>query len=91
MARRLDDDACLLEVWRTTLFSTWVADRVPALAAEVPALLELAEEIGGRARDRPHCSGGFVHSLEVGDLDLADRCLERLGKIAAEVNNPLFR
>ena len=91
MARRLDDDACLLEVWRTTLFSTWVADRVPALAAEVPALLELAEEIGDAQEIVLICSGGFVHSLEVGDLDLADRCLERLGKIAAEVNNPLFR
>ena len=50
MARRLGDETCLLEVWRTTLFSTWVADRVPALVAEVPAMLELAEGIGEVSR-----------------------------------------
>ncbi len=91
MARRLGDDNCLLEVWRSTLFSTWVADRVPALAAEVPAMLELAEGIGDAQEIVLVCSGGFVHSLEVGDLDRADRLLERLGKVAAEVNNLMFR
>lgn len=91
MARRLGDDTCLLEVWRSTLFSTWVADRVPALAAELPAMLELAERIGDTQQIVLVCSGGFVHSLEVGDLDRADSLLERLGKIAAEVNNPMFR
>ncbi len=91
MARRLGDDTCILEVWRSTLFSTWVADRVPALAAELPDMLELAERIGDAQQIVLVCSGGFVHSLEVGDLDLADRLLERLGRIAAEVNNPMFR
>ena len=91
MARRLDDERCLLEVWRASYNSTWVAERVPDLVAAHPALLELAERIGDLHEVVLVCSFGFPSSVEMGDLERADRLLDRIGKIAAEVNNPVFQ
>ena len=91
MARRLGDEACLLEVWRKAHLSTWTARRAPNLIAELPALLELAERIGDVQQLWAICASGFAHILEMGDIDRADRLLERMGQVAAEVNNPAFR
>jgi hypothetical protein len=37
------------------------------------------------------CGGGSLHCLEMGELGAADRLVERIGQLAAEVNSPFFR
>ncbi|MGD0593539.1 MAG: BTAD domain-containing putative transcriptional regulator [Acidimicrobiales bacterium] len=91
MARRLGDDACLLDVWTAAHIAASVADRVPALVAELPDLLVLGERIGDVQQLVVACGWGSLHCVEMGDLDEADRLVERIGRLVAEVNNPFFR
>jgi DNA-binding SARP family transcriptional activator len=90
MARRLGDDVCLLDVWTAAHVACSVVDRVPALVAELPALLALAERIGDVHQLAVACGGGSLHCVEMGELDEADRLVERIGRLAVEVNNPFF-
>jgi hypothetical protein len=91
MARRLGDEACLLEVWTAAYGAGSVPDRVPALLAELPELLALAERVGDAQQLLLACGRGFLHCVEVGELGEADRLLERLGQLADEFDNPFFR
>ncbi len=58
MARRIEDDACLLDVWMAAYVAGSVVDRVPVLVAELPAFLELAERVGRRSEARSHLRVG---------------------------------
>jgi len=91
MARRLGDEACLLEVWTAGHVACSVVDRVPALVAELPALAELAERVGDVHQLAVVCGGGSLHCVEMGELAEADRLVERIGQLATEVNSPFFR
>jgi pentatricopeptide repeat protein len=91
MARRVGDDACLLQVWTARQHSHWVADRLPALVAELPELLALADRVGD-AQSRVLASAwGFIHALDLGDIETADRLLARNAEVVAEFNHPSFR
>jgi hypothetical protein len=91
MARRLGDDACLLEVWTAGHLSTKVRTRVPFLASEAPGLVALAERIGNAEQIMLACAWGFSNLLEIGDLDACDRMLDRMHAIAEDLNSPVFR
>jgi hypothetical protein len=91
IARRLEDEDCLLEVWTAGHLSTKVASRVPFLASEAPALVALAERVGNAEQIMLACAWGFSNLLEMGDLEACDRMLERMYAIAEDLNNPVFR
>jgi DNA-binding SARP family transcriptional activator len=91
IARRLDDEACLLEVWTAAHNACSVPDRVPALVAELPELLALAERTGDAEQILVVCGRGFLHSVQMGELREADRLLERIGRLADDVDHPMFR
>ncbi len=91
IARRLGDEACLLEVWTAGHLSTKVAARVPTLASEAPALVALAERIGNAEQIMLACAWGFSNLLEIGDLEACDRMLDRMHAIAEDLNSPVFR
>jgi class 3 adenylate cyclase len=91
MARRLGDDGCLLEVWTARHISRWTADSTPELVAELPALLDLAERVGDPQSLVLASSWGFAHMLETGDVEESDRLVDQVGRIATEMNNPVFR
>ena len=91
MARRLDDDVCLLDVWTSAHISGSVVDRVPTLAAELPELLDLAERVGDAQKLILAYGLGARHCTEMGDLDQADHLLDRIGRLTAQVSHPFFR
>jgi len=90
MARRIGDDTCLLEVLVANHVSGRTAERVPALVAEEPAILELAERVGNRQQLVLVYGYAYSQRLEIGDLEQADRHLERMVEIADEVKNPFL-
>jgi tetratricopeptide (TPR) repeat protein len=91
MARRIGDDDCLLEVLVANHVSGRTAERLPALVAEEPSILELAERVGNPQQLVLVYGYAYSQRLEMGDLEQADRHLERLAQIADEVNNPYLR
>jgi class 3 adenylate cyclase len=91
MARRLHDDRCLLEVWRSAQLSTWTPERVPQLAAEHPALLALAEQVGDAQELVYVCLWGICRSVEMDDHRGANTLLARLSQVVRDFNSPIFR
>ncbi|HXW35376.1 MAG TPA: BTAD domain-containing putative transcriptional regulator, partial [Acidimicrobiales bacterium] len=91
MARRLEDESCLLDVWTSAHISSSVADQIPTLVSELPELIELAERIGDPQKLAMACGSGIVHYLEVGDLSESDEMVERISRLAQDVGNPFFR
>jgi hypothetical protein len=91
MARRLGDDGCLLDVWSAAHIAGSVADRIPALVSELPDLLATVERLSDVQHLVVTCGWGSLHCMEMGQLDLADGLIERLGRLASEVSNPFFR
>ena len=91
MARRLGDAACLLEVSMDAQVTCAVPDRVPELVREIPGLFALAERVGDVQQLAAVCFGSAAHCVEMGALDEADRLIERVGQLAADLENPLFR
>jgi class 3 adenylate cyclase/tetratricopeptide (TPR) repeat protein len=90
MARRLGDEACLLEVWSSSHLTGSMAPRTPAQVAELDEQFELAERLGDAQQKCFVCAWGSVHCTEMGDLDRAGSLLARLEEIADEVNNPFL-
>jgi len=90
MARRVGDESALLQVWTARHLSGSVPDHVEELVADLPDVLELAERVGD-----PHslvlaASQGFLHCIQLADLDQADALLDRVTEVAGDLNNPLF-
>ncbi len=90
MARRIGDDACLLDVWMVAYVAGSV-DRIPGLVADLPAFLDLAERVGDAQKLFLVYGLGARHCMEMGDLEQTDGLLERIGRLAAQVDNPFFR
>lgn len=90
MARRLDDQDCLLEVWVSAHVTCSGPDRVSQLVAEIPALLELAERAGDPQEIATACGWGSIHYLELGDFGRSGQLVDRIGALAAEVAYPLY-
>jgi class 3 adenylate cyclase/tetratricopeptide (TPR) repeat protein len=90
MARRLQDERCLIEVWQRALFATRFAERVPAQLEAFGALLELSERVGDASSICLVCYLGVLLSMEMGDLELASRLVARTEEAAAETNNYFF-
>lgn len=90
MARRVGDDACLLDVWKSAHVSCSVADETPRLVEEVPALVELAEKVGDPQQLALVCGAGALHLIEMGRLPESERLIERTAMLAADLDNPFF-
>ncbi|HEX3796686.1 MAG TPA: AAA family ATPase [Acidimicrobiales bacterium] len=90
MARRLDDEECLLEVWVASLLNTQ-GETSPDVVADLPALVSFAERMGNRHQLALACAWGTVIAYESVEIALADRLLARLGELAEEINIPSFR
>ena len=92
MARRLENDDCLLDVWVASYIAGSLVDRVPTWVAELPEFLSLAENARGDAQKLFLIYGlAARHCMEMGDLVQTDRLLDRIGRLTAEVNHPFFR
>jgi tetratricopeptide (TPR) repeat protein len=91
MARRLGDADTLLWVWTARHLSGSVAYREPELLAEHNELLALADRVGDPYSLMLACSWGFMHALDMGDVQRADGLLARLSTTADELGSPMFR
>lgn len=91
MARRMGDEAAVLDASLAAQVSCTVPARVPRLVEELPEVVALAERIGDVQQVGRACFSGAHHCLEMDRLDLGERLLRRLGELAAELESPLFR
>jgi DNA-binding SARP family transcriptional activator len=90
IATRLGDDNCLLEASMAAQVACSVPDRVPDLVRDLPGLVELAERAGDAEKLARVCLAGSSHYLEMGDLAEANLLIARVGRLAAELENPVF-
>jgi DNA-binding SARP family transcriptional activator len=90
IAARLGDDSCLLDSSMAAQVACSVPDRVPTLVRQLPRLVELAERAGDAQVLARVCLAGASHYLEMGDLGEANRLIARVGRLAAELENPVF-
>src|SRR4029077_19913322 len=86
MARRLGDDPARLFASTARHLVGRVPDRVPELLAELPEVLALAERVGDLQSLLLASAWGFTQSLELGQVEQADRLLERADQIATDAN-----
>jgi class 3 adenylate cyclase len=91
IARRLGDDACLLEVAASKQISARTPDTFYELAAELTEVLALASRAGDPQTVMLASAWGFMHLLELGDLARADTLLADTGRLADELNTPAAR
>jgi DNA-binding SARP family transcriptional activator/tetratricopeptide (TPR) repeat protein len=91
MARRLGDDVCLLDVWTNAHLALSIPARVPGLVEELPELLALTQRVGDAQQLILAYGLASVHCVEMGELDEAERLLEGISQLAADLNNPFFR
>ena len=91
MARRLEDEACLLAVLTSRQIACWTPERVPELAAELSELVSLVERIGG-AVERAYVLGwGCIHALDMADAAGTEQMVESLEAVAEDSSNPSLR
>jgi DNA-binding SARP family transcriptional activator len=90
VARRLDDPGTLLQVLIAAHVACSVPDRVPALAAEFPSLLDLAEGSGDVQQLAFACGIGSSHFTELGDVVEADRLIALIDLHAKELDTPFW-
>ena len=91
IARRLGDDACLLNTWTAAHVAGSVPDQIPKLIGEIPSLIALAERVGDAQQQAAVCAVAAIHYVQVADLDRAEPLLERIDQLAEEFNHPFLR
>jgi DNA-binding SARP family transcriptional activator len=91
MAQRLGDESCLLDVWTRANIAGLFADHTPALGAEFPQLLNLAERIGTPEQVVLAWASGALYCVELAELQQFDELVERLNRLAKEMDTPFVR
>jgi hypothetical protein len=91
IARRLDDEACLLNTWTAAHVAGSMPDQIPKLLREVPSLIALAERIGDAPQQAAVCAIAIIHYVQFAELERAESLLERIDQLAKEFNHPFLR
>jgi tetratricopeptide (TPR) repeat protein len=91
MARRVGDDACLLDVRMARVLSCWIPENVPALVADQPDLLALAVANGDPQSQFYVNIWASIHLREVGEMARANEALDEAERLLAQVDLPTNR
>jgi hypothetical protein len=91
IARRLGDDACLLDTWTAAHLAGSVPDQIAKLLREVPGLMDLAERRGDAPQQATVCAISVIHYVQLADLEKAQSLMERIDQLAKEFDHPFLR
>ena len=91
MARRLGDDAALIELLSAAAMVNWPPERVAARAAATDEVLALTARRGDLAAVFWARTMRLRDALEAGDLATVDAELDRLARLAADSRRTYFR
>ncbi|MFZ0665424.1 MAG: BTAD domain-containing putative transcriptional regulator [Acidimicrobiales bacterium] len=91
IARRLGDDACLLNTWTAAHVAGSIPDQIPKLLGEAPSLIALAERCGDAPQQAAVCAITAIHYVQFAELEIAESLLERIDQLAKEFNHPFLR